>query len=229
MASVSPTPRSASLDPMVLYWDGKRSQLRIESVGSSYHRSWREMVSWTVNIQLKLLQSIRRVTRPGTLQIPFIYDNLAPLVTLGSEEESPSHSIKIPFTTHNRFHRLSRRLMMLAVLVSICKRTLVSFSAREVLVEDSTHFQGRVVLAKDRGQLTYVLETPLTSRDGSQDGRYVTQRSSYRYPWQYEDLQLPFCLRYTTSGTRFYGTRLPMRPSQNYRKLRSYLMKQPVV
>ena len=57
----------------------------------------------------------------GTLQIPFIYDNLAPLVTLGSEEESPSRSIKIRFTTHNRFHRLSRRLMML-VLVSICKK-----------------------------------------------------------------------------------------------------------
>ena len=159
------------------------------------------MGSWTVNIRLKSLRLIRLETRPGTLQIPFIYDNLAPLVTLGSEEDlSLSHSIKIPFTTPNRFRRLSRRLMMLAVLVSICDREhSCCFWHERCPVEDSTHFQGALFWRTDRGQLTYVLETPLTSRDGSQDGRYVLNvqatdtlgnTKTYKYQFVY-DTQLP--------------------------------------
>ena len=140
----------------------------------------------------------------GTLQIPFIYDNLPPLVTLGSEEESP-------FTLNQDTIYHAQPLSQIVatfddaggVGVNLRENTRIVFGTRGAGGGLNT-LPGRVVLAKDRGQLTYVLETPLTSRDGSQDGRLCPQRSSYRYPWQYEDLQLPFCLRYTTSSTRFY-------------------------
>ena len=109
----------------------------------------------------------------GTLQIPFIFDNLAPLVTLGSEEESP-------FTLNQDTIYHAQPLSQIVatfddaggVGVNLRENTRVVFGTRGAGGGLNT-LPGRVVLAKDRGQLTYVLETPLTSRDGSQDGRYV--------------------------------------------------------
>ncbi len=108
----------------------------------------------------------------GALQIPFIYDNLPPLVTLGSAEESP-------FTLHlDTIYHAQPLLQIVATFddagvgVNLQENTRVVFGTRGA-GGGLNALPGRVVLAKDRDQLTYVLETPLTSRDGSQDGRYV--------------------------------------------------------
>ena len=42
-----------------------------------------------VNIRLRSYATDKAGNQTGTLQIPFLYDNLPPLVTLGFDEESP--------------------------------------------------------------------------------------------------------------------------------------------
>ena len=107
-----------------------------------------------------------------TLQIPFIFDNLAPLVTLGSEEESPFTLNQDTIYHAQPLSQIVATFDDAGVGVNLRENTRVVFGTRGAGGGINT-LPGRVVLAKDRGQLTYVLETPLTSRDGSQDGRYV--------------------------------------------------------
>ena len=108
-----------------------------------------------------------------TLSIPFIYDNLAPLVTLGFDEESP-------FTLHQDTIYHAQPLSQIVatfddaqgVGVNLQESTRISFGTIGANGQLNP-YSGREFLAKERNQLTYILETPLTIRDGSQDGRYA--------------------------------------------------------
>ena len=100
----------------------------------------------------------------GTLQIPFIYDNLAPLVTLGSEEESP-------FTLNQDTIYHAQPLSQIVATFDDAGGVGINLQENTDIVFGT--LPGRKLLAKERNQLTYVLETPLASRDGSQDGRYT--------------------------------------------------------
>ena len=108
-----------------------------------------------------------------TLTIPFIYDNRAPLVTLGFDEESP-------FTLHQDTIYHAQPLSQIVatfddaqgVGVNLQESTRISFGTIGANGQLNP-YSGREFLAKERNQLTYILETPLTIRDGSQDGRYA--------------------------------------------------------
>ena len=108
-----------------------------------------------------------------TLTIPFIYDNRAPLVTLGFDEESP-------FTLHQDTIYHAQPLSQIVatfddaqgVGVNLQASTRISFGTIDANGQLNP-YSGREFLAKERNQLTYILETPLTIRDGSQDGRYA--------------------------------------------------------
>ena len=121
---------------------------------------------------IEILSVDKAGNETGALQIPFIFDNLAPLVTLGSEEESPFTLNQDTIYHAQPLSQIVATFDDAGVGVNLRENTRVVFGTRGAGGGINT-LPGRVVLAKDRGQLTYVLETPLTSRDGSQDGRYV--------------------------------------------------------
>ena len=134
----------------------------------------------------------------GTLQIPFIYDNLAPRVTLGLDEA-------VPFTLNQDTIYHSQPLLQIVatfddagVGVDLDKDIRVIFGTRGTDEQINT-LPGRSIRVKEQNQLIYVLETPLTSRDGSQDGRYVlnvqatdtlSNTETYKYELVY-DTQIP--------------------------------------
>lgn len=134
----------------------------------------------------------------GTLQIPFLYDNLPPLATLGFDEASP-----FPLNQDTIYHAqpLSQIVATfddVGVGVDLDADTRVVFGT----IGDGGQINalpGRKLLEKERNLLTYVLETPLANRDGSQDGRYVLNvqatdtlgnTKTYNYHFVY-DTQLP--------------------------------------
>ena len=129
----------------------------------------------------------------GTLEEPleilFIYDNLAPLVTLGLDEESP-------FTLNQDTIYHAQPLSQIVATFDDAG-VGVNFRGNTDIVFDT--LPGRKLVAQERNQLTYVLETPLASRDGSQDGRYdlnvqatdtLGNTETYNYEFVY-DTQIP--------------------------------------
>ena len=134
----------------------------------------------------------------GALQIPFTYDNLPPLVTLGTDAESPFTLNQDTIYHAQPLSQIVATFEDAGVGVNLAGDTRVIFGTRGAGGEVNT-LPGRVVRSRDRNQLAYILETPLTSRDGSQDGRYVlnvqaTDRlgntRTYNYHFVY-DTQLP--------------------------------------
>ena len=134
----------------------------------------------------------------GNLQVPFIYDNLPPQVTLSSAEGSP---FTLNQDTIYHAQPLSQIVAMFddaGVGVELEEESRIVFGttgARGQIDE----LPGREFLAAERNQLTYILETPLASRDGSQDGRYALNvqatdtlgnTETYEYQFVY-DTQLP--------------------------------------
>ena len=134
-----------------------------------------------------------------TLPIPFIYDNRAPLVTLGFDEASA-------FTLHqNTFYHAQPLSQIVATFddaggvgVNLQGSTGISFGTTGASGQLRA-LSGREFIEKELNQLTYILETPLTSRDGSQDGRYTLNVQAtdtlgntkvYNYQLVY-DTQLP--------------------------------------
>ena len=122
---------------------------------------------------IEILAADKAGNQTETLTIPFIYDNRAPLVTLGFDEESP-------FTLHQDtiYHTQSLSQIVATfddaqgVGVNLQASTHISFGTIDANGQLNP-YSGREFLAKERNQLTYILETPLTIRDGSQDGRYA--------------------------------------------------------
>lgn len=140
----------------------------------------------------------RAGNQTGTLQIPFIYDNLAPRVTLGFDETSPFTLNQDTIYHAQPLSQIVATFDDVGVGVDLEEDTRVVFGTREDGGQLNT-LPGRELLATERNQLTYILETPLTSRDGSQDGRYVLSvqatdtlgnTETYRYQLIY-DTQLP--------------------------------------
>ena len=134
----------------------------------------------------------------GALQIPFIYDNLAPRVTLGFDEASPFTLNQDTIYHAQPLSQIVATFDDAGVGVDLEENNRIVFR----LMADGGQLDtlpGREFLAKERNQLTYILETPLTSRDGSQDGRYALNvqatdtlgnTETYRYQFVY-DTQLP--------------------------------------
>ena len=108
----------------------------------------------------------------GNLQIPFIYDNLPPLATLGYAEESPFTPDQDTIYHTQPLLQIVATFEDAGVGVNLQGNTRIVFGTRGTAGDINT-LPGRAVPATDRRQLTYVLETPLNRRDGSQDGRYV--------------------------------------------------------
>ncbi len=132
------------------------------------------------------------------LQIPFIYDNLPPRVTLGFNEESP-------FTLNqDTIYHTQPLLQIVATFddagigVDLEENIRIVFGTTGA-DEQINMLPGRELLATERNQLTYILQTPLISRDGSRDGRYALNvqatdtlgnTKTYEYQFIY-DTQLP--------------------------------------
>ena len=134
----------------------------------------------------------------GTLQIPFIYDNLAPLVTLGFDEASPFTLNQDTIYHAQPLSQIVATFDDAGVGVNFQENTRIVFGTTGAGGQLNA-LPGRKFEAKERNQLTYVLQTPLTSRDGSQDGRYrldvqatdtLGNTKSYKYYLIY-DTQIP--------------------------------------
>ena len=134
----------------------------------------------------------------GNLQIPFIYDNLAPRVTLGFDEASPFTLNQDTIYHAQPLSQIVATFDDAGVGVDLEEDIRIVFGTTGV-DRQINMLPGRELLATERNQLTYILETPLTSRDGSQDGHYVLNvqatdtlgnTETYKYQFVY-DTQLP--------------------------------------
>ena len=134
----------------------------------------------------------------GTLQIPFTYDNLAPRVTLGFDEASPFTLNQDTIYHAQPLSQIVATFDDAGVGVDLEEDIRIVFGTTGA-DRQINRLPGREFLATERDQLTYILETPLTSRDGSQDGRYAIKvqatdtlgnTETYEYQLIY-DTQLP--------------------------------------
>ena len=170
-----------------------------------------------------MVTAVDKAGNPAKLvQISFHYDNQAPrplsVSPMGSEE------LFDPFPDTNYYNFPITGFVVTFEgtgigldLTGRRQSTQIVFGTPKKSGEGVNVLKGRVVTDDDVAtdddsgkltQLTYILNQPIVSRDGTQDGHYLTQRSSNRYRRQYQDLQLPDCLRYTAANTRFYNASL---------------------
>ena len=136
--------------------------------------------------------------RTGALQIPFIYDNLPPQVTLGTTAETPFTRNQDTIYHAQPLSQIVATFEDAGIGVDLEENIRVVFGTTGIGGQVNA-LPGRAFLEKEQNQLTYVLETPLTSQDGSQDGRYALNvqatdtlgnTETYRYQFVY-DTQLP--------------------------------------
>ncbi len=134
----------------------------------------------------------------GSLLIPFIFDNLPPLVTLGSAEDSPFTLNQDTIYHAQPLSQIVATFDDAGVGVDLDKDIRVTFGTTATGGQINT-LPGRTIRVRERNQLAYLLETPLVNRDGSQDGRYALNVQSadtlgntktYNYDFVY-DTQIP--------------------------------------
>ena len=134
----------------------------------------------------------------GNLQVSFIYDNLAPRVTVGSDTASAFALNQDTIYHAQPLSQIVATFDDAGVGVDLKENIRVVFGTTGAGGQID-ELPGREFLTPERNQLTYILETPLASRDGSQDGRYALNvqatdtlgnTETYEYQFVY-DTQLP--------------------------------------
>ena len=136
--------------------------------------------------------------RTGALQIPFIYDNLPPQVTLGATAEAAFTRKQDTIYHAQPFSQIVATFEDAGVGVDLEEDISIVFGTTRTGAQINA-LPGREFLEKEQNRLTYILEAPVASQDGSQDGRYALNvqatdtlgnTETYRYQFVY-DTQFP--------------------------------------
>ena len=138
------------------------------------------------------------------VRVPFLYDNLAPrLVSLSPVQSSELFDLVAETVYYNLpINGFVATFADAGIGVDLTGRrqsTHIVFGTPKKSGDGLNVREGRIVTDSDNGTLTYVLNAPIVSRDGSQDGRYTLSilaadtagnTRSYNYQLIY-DTQLP--------------------------------------
>ena len=108
----------------------------------------------------------------GVLQVPFVYDNVAPqLATFsGAADETAFDVIGDTIYQHQPLHQIIATFTDGDAGIGVdIEQAKVEFS------RGSTALPGRVFPDKNNNSIAFILDEPLISRDGSQDGVYTLE------------------------------------------------------
>ena len=108
----------------------------------------------------------------GVLQVPFVYDNVAPqLATFsGAADETPFDVIGDTIYQQQPLHQIIATFTDGDAGIGVdIEQAKVEFS------EGNTALPGRVFPDKNNNSIAFILDEPLISRDGSQDGIYTLE------------------------------------------------------